>query len=103
MSTPHPYGYCPRCGMPGLFREKRPFGNDTCDAGHVYPSSSARNIPTTARPEISLDVLNQAFEHEFRILCPHKSLLKLSTGNHQYQDPNTSTAWEFYKRGHYFG
>lgn len=34
-------GYCPICGAPGLSREKRPFGNDRCEAGHCYPSSNA--------------------------------------------------------------
>jgi hypothetical protein len=37
-----PYGYCPHCGKPGIRRERRPDGNDTCESGHVYPSSAAR-------------------------------------------------------------
>lgn len=36
-----PYGKCPHCGSPGRMRERRPSGNDTCEKGHVYPSSAA--------------------------------------------------------------
>lgn len=36
-----PYGYCPHCKRPGLTRERRPNGDDTCEAGHKYPSASA--------------------------------------------------------------
>lgn len=32
------YGYCPTCGSPGVTRERRPNGNDTCSNGHTYPS-----------------------------------------------------------------
>jgi hypothetical protein len=43
--TSHPnrplYGHCPICGQPGVSRERRPDGNDTCAAGHVYPSAKA--------------------------------------------------------------
>lgn len=35
------YGRCPHCGAPGIQRERRPNGNDTCANGHVYPSSAA--------------------------------------------------------------
>jgi hypothetical protein len=35
------YGLCPECGASGESRERRPNGNDTCEAGHVYPSASA--------------------------------------------------------------
>lgn len=35
------YGYCPTCGEPGELRERRPNGNDTCEAGHTYPSAEA--------------------------------------------------------------
>jgi hypothetical protein len=35
------YGFCPRCGAPGKFRERRPNGNDTCEQGCVYPSLDA--------------------------------------------------------------
>ncbi len=35
------YGYCPYCAAPGVERERRPNGNDKCEAGHTYPSSLA--------------------------------------------------------------
>ena len=35
------YGRCPICMGPGISRERRPNGNDTCHRGHNYPSSSA--------------------------------------------------------------
>lgn len=35
------YGYCPICNAPGVSRERRPNGNDTCSNGHTYPSASA--------------------------------------------------------------
>lgn len=35
------YGVCPKCGAPGSTRERRPNGNDTCTAGHSYPSRHA--------------------------------------------------------------
>ncbi len=36
------YGYCPHCSKPGVFRERRPNGNDKCQDGHIYPTSAAR-------------------------------------------------------------
>ena len=39
------YGYCPRCGSRGKLRERRPDGNDVCEAGHVYPSREATGRP----------------------------------------------------------
>jgi len=38
-----PYGYCPvpKCGAPGVERERRPNGNDKCANGHEYPSADA--------------------------------------------------------------
>jgi ssDNA-binding Zn-finger/Zn-ribbon topoisomerase 1 len=36
-----PYGKCPECGAPGVSRERRPGGNDTCANGHTYPSRDA--------------------------------------------------------------
>ena len=39
------YGLCPICGAPGKFRERRPWGNDICEAGHSYPSAQAW-VPT---------------------------------------------------------
>lgn len=38
----NPLGYCPTCGAPGVERERRLNGNDTCKNGHVYPSKDAR-------------------------------------------------------------
>lgn len=35
------YGYCPICGKPGFSRERRPNGNDKCEAGCTYPSRDA--------------------------------------------------------------
>lgn len=37
----NPYGFCPICGKPGVSRERRPDGNDKCQAGHQYPSMAA--------------------------------------------------------------
>lgn len=33
------YGFCPHCGAEVATRERRLDGNDTCAAGHVYPSA----------------------------------------------------------------
>jgi hypothetical protein len=38
---PSRYGACPDCHAPVLSRERRPYGNDTCANGHVYPSSKS--------------------------------------------------------------
>ena len=35
------YGYCPQCGGLGMSRERRLNGNDRCENGHSYPSSTA--------------------------------------------------------------
>ena len=35
------YGYCPRCGELGMSRERRLNGNDRCENGHSYPSSTS--------------------------------------------------------------
>lgn len=35
------YGYCPKCGNPGLYRERRLNGDDTCLKGCKYKSSEA--------------------------------------------------------------
>ena len=37
------YGYCPHCGKPGISRERRINGNDTCSEGHVYPSTQSKD------------------------------------------------------------
>jgi hypothetical protein len=33
------YGHCPHCGAEVVTRERGLNGNDTCAAGHVYPSA----------------------------------------------------------------
>lgn len=38
----NPYGFCPICGKPGVTRERRPDGNDTCTNGHTYKSSASK-------------------------------------------------------------
>lgn len=35
------YGLCPRCGAPGISRERRIDGNDMCENRHTYPSKEA--------------------------------------------------------------
>ena len=35
------FGYCPVCGDPGKMREKHPGGDDVCESGHRYPSSTS--------------------------------------------------------------
>lgn len=40
-TPPAPYGYCPACLAPGVFRERRMNGDDTCANGHTYPSRDA--------------------------------------------------------------
>lgn len=41
MTAVSSYGHCPKCGEPGVKREKRPNGNDTCKKGHKYPTKDA--------------------------------------------------------------
>ncbi len=36
-----PYGLCPKCGKPGVTRQRCRNGNDTCADGHQYPSADA--------------------------------------------------------------
>ena len=47
MNTPveSVYGYCPKCGAPGVQRERRPNGNDKCEKGCSYPSRDALDTP----------------------------------------------------------
>jgi hypothetical protein len=45
-----PIGYCPKCGEPGMIRERRPNGNDQCPNGHSYPSKEARPSTSIAAP-----------------------------------------------------
>lgn len=42
------YGFCPKCGEPGVTRERRLGGNDQCKAGHTYPSAAATPAPPAA-------------------------------------------------------
>ncbi len=44
----NPTGYCPDCGKPGVERERRPNGNDRCEGGHTYPSSTSLEYPGQA-------------------------------------------------------
>jgi hypothetical protein len=41
------FGYCPHCGAPGVNRERRPDGYDTCKDGHKYLTRHA--LTTSAR------------------------------------------------------
>lgn len=38
----HVYGFCPKCGAPGISRERRLNGNTSCENGHTYPSVDSR-------------------------------------------------------------
>ena len=38
------YGFCPICGKPGVTRERRLDGNDTCSNGHTYKSAAANEV-----------------------------------------------------------
>lgn len=44
------YGACPMCGAPGVNRERRPNGDDTCANGHKYPSAKAVRKAMTQAP-----------------------------------------------------
>ena len=44
-----PYGLCPRCGEPGVSRERRPNGYDKCRMGHEYPSREAYHMPVATK------------------------------------------------------
>lgn len=39
------YGFCPQCGARGVRRERRMGGNDTCEAGHTYPTAESNSQP----------------------------------------------------------
>jgi thioesterase domain-containing protein len=39
------YGYCPKCGAPGVSRERQPNGDDVCERGHTYKSAEAVSRP----------------------------------------------------------
>lgn len=49
---PAPYGYCPRCGAPGIARERRIHGNDQCPNGHTYASLDALTEAPAARSSV---------------------------------------------------
>ncbi len=44
------YGYCPRCGLEGITRERRPNGNDSCVNGHTYLSRDAITFKESTPP-----------------------------------------------------
>lgn len=46
-----PYGLCFHCGAKCVRRERRLGGNDTCEMGHVYPSSSALTAKSFQNPQ----------------------------------------------------
>ena len=50
------YGYCPRCGAPGKYRERRLDGDDTCENGHKYKSTNSRVTPKMALDNIVVRV-----------------------------------------------
>lgn len=52
------YGLCPMCGAPGVIRERRPDGDDTCANGHVYPARSSVNPFKRLRAQLP-DLLDQ--------------------------------------------
>ncbi len=58
-----PYGTCPRCGSPGVSRERRPNGNDKCALGHVYPSASLNSrvvkkvLPDGTKLEVAMSAI----------------------------------------------
>lgn len=45
-----PYSYCPQCGAVGVYRERRPNGNDRCRNGHTYLSAQAVQSPVKPVP-----------------------------------------------------
>lgn len=59
----HVYGYCPKCGLPGIARERRKNGNDTCTQGHVYPSSEAIQKGDPLKTQVTIDDLKKLERH----------------------------------------
>jgi len=59
-----PYGYCPYCAAPGVSRERRPAGNDECEAGHTYPSSLALAESTVLSERKRADSLALAYREQ---------------------------------------
>lgn len=55
------YGFCPKCGAPGKFRERRIDGNDICEKGHKYPSKSALINNKASAPIKDDAVFNEKF------------------------------------------
>ena len=65
-----PYGYCPICGSKGVARERRPNGNDRCEAGHVYPATEARAARTAEpAPDFSDPTRRACAEHIVSLAC----------------------------------
>ena len=56
----NPYGYCPKCGAPGVIRERRPDGNDRCANGHTYPSRASLAQPQAAQPDAAAQAQTEA-------------------------------------------
>ena len=57
------YGFCPKCGAAGKMRERRPNGDDKCEAGHVYLSrDSLRERPQLSDPISVLKVAREDAE-----------------------------------------
>lgn len=77
-----PYGYCPECAAPGKLREKRPDGNDICEAGHSY--ASAKAVMAKPEPEVAATPKKETarFENTHEGLCPScGTQMRLSTAN----------------------
>lgn len=57
------YGTCPKCGSPGVSRERRPNGNVQCEKGHTYPSGAAnirvvkKVLPDGTKLAVAMSVL----------------------------------------------
>lgn len=70
-SNEHEYGYCPKCGIKGILRERRPNGNDKCMKGHTYPS---RDAVQEKQKEVSADLPTRLREYakpwpDFKVDC----------------------------------
>jgi HK97 family phage portal protein len=61
------YGYCPRCGAPGVTRERRPDGNDRCSNGHTYPSRQRLNSPKPVDLSPFRALLVRAFARQLHV------------------------------------
>lgn len=75
MIEQHPYGYCPKCGAPGVMRERIDDGNDRCARNCTYPSRDACATPDEA-PKSSTKCSNcnqmaarlEQVEHDLQVL-----------------------------------